>query len=308
MKWLKNVLIISLLACLISTSFAEEDTLKIRVNNEYIRTDVAPFITNGTTYVPIRFISEGLNITNISWNNDSKSVTIKKDSDTLRILINKNYAYKNGTLISVPSPALIINGRTFVPLRFVSENLNANVEWQESTNTVLITTRSQTSNGSNSQSKPNSSNGTTSSGSINSPSKPNSSSSSTSNSTLYTNYDDAIYWLSRIIEAEASGEPLKGKVAVGEVILNRVRSDEFPDTIWSVIFDTKFGIQFEPVANGSIYNTPSADSIKAAKIALEGSNYIGKCLYFMNPAIAQSNWISKNRVHYTTIGNHEFYL
>lgn len=308
MKWLKNVLIISLLACLISTSFAEGDTLKIRVNNEYIRTDVAPFITNGTTYVPIRFISEGLNITNISWNNDSKSVTIKKDSDTLRILINKNYAYKNGTLISVPSPALIINDRTFVPLRFVSENLNANVEWQESTNTVLITTRSQTSNGSNSQSKPNSSNGATSSGSITSPSKPNSSSSSTPNSTLYTNYDDAIYWLSRIIEAEASGEPLKGKVAVGEVILNRVRSDEFPNTIWSVIFDTKFGIQFEPVANGSIYNTPSADSIKAAKIALEGSNYIGKCLYFMNPAIAQSNWISKNRVHYTTIGNHEFYL
>lgn len=306
MKWLRNLLTISLLACLINTSFAEGDTLKIRVNNEYIKTDVAPFITNGTTYVPIRFISEGLNVENISWNNDSKSVTLKKDSDTLRILINKNYAYKNGTLISIPSPALITNGRTFVPLRFVSENLNANVEWQESTNTVLIATKDQTSNGS--QNNPNSSNGAASSGSTASTSKPNSSNSSTSNSNLYTNYDEAIYWLSRIIEAEASGEPLKGKIAVGEVILNRVRSDEFPNTIWSVIFDTKFGIQFEPVANGSIYNTPSADSIKAAKTALEGSNYVGKCLYFMNPTIAQSNWISKNRVHYSTIGNHEFYL
>lgn len=326
MKWLKNIFAFSLLTCLaVSTSFAEGASLKIKVNNEYIQTDTAPFITNGTTYVPIRFISEGLNIKNIAWDSNSKTVTLKNGTDTLRILINKNYAYKNGTLISVPNPAIIANGRTFVPLRFVSENLNADVNWQESTNTVIITTEKQSTSSNNSSSGSNSSansstskpsSGSTSSGS--STSKPSSGSTSSgsssnygtsgTNSDLYTNYNDAVYWLSRIIEAEAAGESLKGKVAVGEVILNRVRSDEFPDTIWTVIFDTKFGIQFEPVANGTIYNTPSQDSIKAAEMALSGSNYVGDCLYFLNPRIAESNWISKNRVHYTTIGNHEFYL
>ena len=117
-----------------------------------------------------------------------------------------------------------------------------------------------------------------------------------------------MYWLSRIIEAEAGGEPFKGKVAVGEVILNRVKCKEFPDTIWGVIFDKNFGIQFEPVANGTIYNTPSEDSILAAKTALNGSDYVGKCLYFLNPTIAKSTWITKNREYYTTISKHEFYV
>ena len=122
-------------------------------------------------------------------------------------------------------------------------------------------------------------------------------------------YDnDAIYWLSRIIEAEASGEPYKGKVAVGEVILNRVESKDFPNTIWTVIFDDNFGIQFEPVANGTIYNTPSAESIKAAKEALNGSNFSKNSLYFLNPTIASSNWITKNREFCMTIANHDFYL
>ncbi|MBP3285278.1 MAG: cell wall hydrolase [Clostridia bacterium] len=224
--------------------------------------------------------------------------------------------------MTVPNPAILVNGRTFVPLRFVSENFDADVEWQESTDTVIITTASaappssgsgssssgsgSSSSGSGSSSGSSSSSGSGSSSGSSSPSTPIAPSGS--NSDLYTDYNDAVYWLSRIIEAEAAGESLKGKVAVGEVILNRVRSDEFPNTIWTVIFDTKFGIQFEPVANGSIYNTPSAESIKAAKIALDGSNYVGKCLYFLNPRIAQSNWISKNRVYYTTIGNHDFYL
>ena len=322
MKRLKNIFAFILLTCLfVSISFAES-TLKIKVNNKYIQTDADPFITNGTTYVPIRFISEGLNIQNIAWDSNSKTVTLKSGSDTLRILINKNYAYKNGILITVPNPAILVNGRTFVPLRFVSENFDADVEWQESTDTVIITTASaappssgsgssssgsgSSSSGSGSSSGSSSSSGSGSSSGSSSPSTPIAPSGS--NSDLYTDYNDAVYWLSRIIEAEAAGESLKGKVAVGEVILNRVRSDEFPNTIWTVIFDTKFGIQFEPVANGSIYNTPSAESIKAAKIALDGSNYVGKCLYFLNPRIAQSNWISKNRVYYTTIGNHDFYL
>ena len=66
-------------------------------------------------------------------------------------------------------------------------------------------------------------------------------------------YDaDVVYWLSRIISAESRGEPLIGQIAVGNVVLNRVRSSAFPNTVWGVIFDRKWGVQFSPVSNGTI--------------------------------------------------------
>lgn len=281
--------IFSLILLFICTfSIASSDIL-IKVNDKYIDSDVTPFIKSGTTYVPIRFIANALNVDAINWNSKTQSVSIKDSDTTILLFINQNYAYINNEYKSLDSNALLIDGRTFVPLRFISQALGANVIWDNKTYTVTITTKSYSSNSQAS-------------------STPNSSLNSSNNSTTTSTYDaDAIYWLSRIIEAEAGGEPFNGKVAVGEVILNRVKSEEFPNTIWSVIFDTKFGIQFEPVANGTIYNTPSSESIKAAKTALNGSNYVGDCLYFLNPTIASSNWIVKNREFYTTIANHDFY-
>lgn len=117
-----------------------------------------------------------------------------------------------------------------------------------------------------------------------------------------------LYWLSRIIHAEAQGESYAGKVAVGNTILNRVKSSDFPNTVKGVIFDTKYGTQYTPVANGKIYNTPGAASINAAKDALNGVNYVGKSMYFYNPRTAPNSWASKNRPYYTTIGNHKFHL
>ena len=173
--------------------------------------------------------------------------------------------------------------------------MGANVFWDGNTSTVAITKDLKQSIASNKKPSTSTSN------------KIPTSNTQNSSSTTHLINDDSVYWLSRIIEAEAGGEPFKGKVAVGEVILNRVESNEFPNTIWGVIFDDKFGIQFEPVANGTIYNTPSSESIEAAKVALSGSNYIGDCLYFLNPKIASSNWIVKNRKFYTTIAKHDFY-
>ncbi len=119
---------------------------------------------------------------------------------------------------------------------------------------------------------------------------------------------DDLYWLSRIAHAEAQGEGYSGMLAVANCVLNRVESYEFPNTIKGVIFDTKYGVQYQPTVNGAIYNTPSATAVNAAKAALEGVNNVGKSLYFFNPQKATSNWISKNRTYYKTIGNHAFYL
>ena len=118
---------------------------------------------------------------------------------------------------------------------------------------------------------------------------------------------DEVLWLARIIHAEAQGEPLLGQIAVGNVVLNRVKSSSFPNTIYSVIFDRNYGVQFSPILNGSIYNTPSYNATLAAKICLEGFDISEGALYFLQPHLSTSSWIPKNRTYAFTIGNHDFY-
>ena len=118
---------------------------------------------------------------------------------------------------------------------------------------------------------------------------------------------DDVYWLSRIIHAESGGEPLKGKIAVGNVVLNRVKNKNYPNTIYGVIFDKKYGTQFSPVSYGTIYNTPSSESIIAAKICLDGYSLNEEMIYFINPKIATNFWITEKCTYVMKIGNHSFY-
>lgn len=120
------------------------------------------------------------------------------------------------------------------------------------------------------------------------------------------NYED-LYWLSRIISAEAKGESFTGQIGVGTVVLNRVRSSQFPNTVKGVVFDKKYGTQFTPVANGSIYQAPTQSAIVAAKMCLDGYVLSNSVLYFFNPAISTSSWIPNNRKYAFRVGNHEFY-
>lgn len=119
--------------------------------------------------------------------------------------------------------------------------------------------------------------------------------------------DDEVLWLARIIHAESKGEPLLGQIAVGNVVLNRVRSSYYPNTIYGVIFDRKYGVQFSPVLDGSIYNTPGYSATLAAKICLEGADVSGGAFFFLNTRLATSSWIPKTRQYAFTIGNHDFY-
>ena len=100
---------------------------------------------------------------------------------------------------------------------------------------------------------------------------------------------------------------MKGKIAVGNVVLNRVRSKQFPNTIYGVIFDKKYGVQFAPTANGMIYKAPNADSVIAAKMCLEGYSISSEALYFFNPKYTSGAWVKQNRDYLFTIGNHVFY-
>ena len=93
-------------------------------------------------------------------------------------------------------------------------------------------------------------------------------------------YDETdVYWLSHVIYAEAGSQSLRGRIAVGNVVLNRVVSDEFPgqDSVYDVIFEKN---QFEVVVNGMIYMEPDDDAVIAAKLALEGYDVCGGATYF----------------------------
>ena len=121
--------------------------------------------------------------------------------------------------------------------------------------------------------------------------------------------DDAsdLYWLSRIISAESGGEPMEGQLAVGNVVRNRVASRDFPDTIPGVIFDRVDGVQFEPVANGTVYTPPTAQAVEAARRVLSGEQVLPDALYFYAPALSPGTWINANRTYLKTIGCHRFY-
>ncbi|WP_338452600.1 cell wall hydrolase [Niallia oryzisoli] len=110
----------------------------------------------------------------------------------------------------------------------------------------------------------------------------------------------------RLVEAEAKGEPYEGKVAVATVVLNRVESPEFPDTVTNVINEVVGNAYaFSPVQNGEINKPASDDSIRAVEEALTRKDRLQDCIFFYNPEIATDTWIRSREV-VTTIGNHVF--
>ncbi len=127
-----------------------------------------------------------------------------------------------------------------------------------------------------------------------------SSNSSSSGTAGYSNSD--VYLLARLIHSEARGEPYTGQVAVGAVVLNRVKSSSFPNTISGVIYQSN---AFTAVSDGQINLSPNDTAIRAAKDAMNGWDPSYGCLYYYNPSIATSKWILTRKV-VVTIGNHIF--
>ena len=113
-----------------------------------------------------------------------------------------------------------------------------------------------------------------------------------------------IQLMARAINGEARGEPYEGQVAVGAVILNRVKSSKFPNSIAGVIYQSG---AFTAVADGQI-NHPIAEGstvYKAAQDAKNGWDPTGGCIYYFNPSTATNKWIW-SRPHVKTIGKHRF--
>lgn len=111
-----------------------------------------------------------------------------------------------------------------------------------------------------------------------------------------------LYLLARLVHGEARGEPYRGKVAVAAVVLNRVKSASFPNTVAGVIYQSG---AFDAVSDGQINLTPDTESINAARDAMNGWDPTNGCLYYYNPRTATSRWMLSRPV-LLRIGDHAF--
>lgn len=110
------------------------------------------------------------------------------------------------------------------------------------------------------------------------------------------------YLLAKLVYAEARGEPYQGKVAVAAVVLNRVRSSAFPNSISGVIYQPG---AFSVISDGQISLSPDAEALRAAKDALAGADPTGGCVFYYNPKKTSNSYMLSKPVA-VAIGNHNF--
>ncbi|MBN2286106.1 MAG: lamin tail domain-containing protein [Tissierellales bacterium] len=135
---MKKVLILLLvLLILFSFSVNAESPINVELDEQPIFFDTEPIIQNGTTLVPLRAIFEALGAS-VEWNNETRTVTSVFDGTTVKLTIDSKTAYKNGLGFELLSAPVIVNGRTLVPVRFISESFGLFVDWEPITRTVLV--------------------------------------------------------------------------------------------------------------------------------------------------------------------------
>ena len=231
-------------------------------------------VKDNTTFVGVRKFATSMDYrAKVSYSYGTRTLTVSTDKLYLTAKDGQNYIVANGRYLYTSSPVFMKSGVMYAPVMLMAKAFDAKISWRDATSSFYITRGS---------------------GGIMSADR------------FYR--DDEVLWLSRIIYAESGAEPLTGKIAVGNVVLNRVRSSYFPNTIYGVIFDKKNGTQFSPTANGTIYNTPNAQSVIAAKICLEGYTVSSDIMYFVNPSLVPNCWVCNNRILFAKIGNHAFYI
>ena len=261
-----------------------KDAVYDRVHTHYERIPVSVAFSAGavadcrligeTTYAPLRSFADAiLPRADVSFNATTRTATVSADGLYLTATDGANYIAANGRYLYTQAPVTILDdGRMYLPIRLLSQAAGVTVTWNASTRSVTIGGGYEPI---------------------------------LSGDRFYR--EDEVYWLARIISAESQGEPLLGQIAVGNVVLNRVRHKDYPSTIYGVIFDRKWGVQFSPVANGTIYREPYWRSIVAAKLCLEGVTVSEKVLFFYDPDLATSFWIPSARPYAFRIGGHHFF-
>lgn len=246
----------------------ENDSIDLIVNDTVISLETPVQVYNQVTYVSYWPVVRALYPDASAVWQDGQAV-VTAPGLTMTIQPGRNYLVANDRYLYLPQGVKIAGNLILVPARALAAALGASVAWDPIGSDVVITAGS---------------------GPI------------ASGDTAYQ--QDVVYWLSHIINAESGNQPLVGKIAVGNVVLNRVSSSRFPNTVYEVIFQSG---QFTPVSNGAIRRNPNTESVIAAKLCLDGANTAGNALYFINPYTSPNSWASRNRPYVATIGAHAFF-
>ena len=249
------------------SSAFEHQDKKVFINS--LAYDKTVIVREGVAYAePVEFFSH---FSNFESSGDERSVIIAGEGFDFSALADEKYVTANGRCFYCPGGVVFEDGRLFVPIEAMAKAFS--LDCREEQEEVSLSGECEPV---------------------------------LCAGEFYV--DDDLYWLSRIISCESMSESFEGKIAVGNVVLNRVCSAEFPPDVKGVVFDSRYGIiQFSPVRGGYIYNDPDPESVAAAKVCLEGVSLSDSILYFMNPALASTSWISDNREAVMTIGHHTFY-
>lgn len=232
------------------------------------------YLINGVTYVPaLSFCQTVLGKDfDVTWNREARSIALDADGVHISLNLSDTYFTANDRYLYLPDGVYCVNGTLLMPIRTLAKIFNVAVTWNGDDWNIGIDTSELEILQSGDQ--------------------------------FYD--EESLYWLSRVISSESGYEPFLGQIAVGNVVLNRVKdtSGFFPNTIKGVVFQSG---QFQVVSAGTIYNEPLKESVIAAKLCLEGYNVVGESLYFLNPAISSNYWFRATQTYVTTIRNHEFY-
>lgn len=238
----------------------------IRVNGVAMTQDPMITYVNGIAYTAIRPVAQALDpMVEALW--DGKTATLVHwGLVSLTATPGMNYVVANDRYLYVPGKVIAQDGAVMLPLETLCKVFAATcISHQDGTFDLF-----------------------TGSGAI------------TYGSQFYNAED--LYWLSRIINAESGNQPLSGKIAVGNVVLNRTKDSRFPNTVKGVVFQKS---QFTPVSNGTVYHTPNAESVIAAKLCLDGAVSLDNVLWFNRAGLRC--WASNHRPFVATIAGHSFY-
>lgn len=134
---------------MLSFPILANDKITVEIDNNIINFDVDPEIKNDRVMVPVRKIFEELGAS-VSWNENTRTVTGTRDNITIKLNIESNVMYKNSQMILLSPSPFIVNGRTLVPIRVISESFDYDVSWNEASRKVIIKTKSNSSDSSGS--------------------------------------------------------------------------------------------------------------------------------------------------------------
>ncbi len=253
-------------------SLYETEPADVRVVVDGFAYDGELLSVKDTAYVSLREFACMADNSVVWWEEDEAAAYVRTDSLTLRAPEDEFYIEANGRMLWCEYGVFTENDTLYIPLGKAAKAFGFDITYVPEEHTTYLTRLR---------------------------------SAAVPGEEFYDEED--LYWLSKIIHAEAQGEPFDGKLAVGNVILNRVESAQFPDTVYDVIFDDEHGVQFTPTVNGAIDQKPNEDSVLAAKLCLDDAELNGEMLYFLNESIASSLWIPQNCTFVMSIGEHKFY-